>query len=78
MSREFDPDLLRAQRARRQMTQWDLALDADLSIGTVRGLEQGRHRVPTPRTLRKLAKALGCAVGDLLTSKEATSTPGPQ
>jgi transcriptional regulator with XRE-family HTH domain len=77
MSREFNPDLLRAQRARRRMTQWDLALAADLSIGTVTALEQGLRRVPTPKTLRKLAKALGCAVGDLLTSKEATSTPGP-
>jgi transcriptional regulator with XRE-family HTH domain len=77
MSREFDPALLKAHRARRRWTQWDLALAADLSISAVRHLEQGRHRVPTPRTLGKLAAALGCSVGDLLTTKEATKATGP-
>jgi transcriptional regulator with XRE-family HTH domain len=72
MIREFDPDLLRAQRARRQMTQWDLARDADLSIGTVQHLEQRRRRLPTEATLGKLADALGCSVSDLLTTKEAS------
>jgi transcriptional regulator with XRE-family HTH domain len=48
-------------RRRVPWTQAELAAAAGVSVGTVRGLEQGRHRRPHPRVIRALAAALGVA-----------------
>ncbi len=55
----------KAIRGRRNMTQKELAHKARLSLGYVARLEIGRHE-PTLTTLRRLAKALGVPVTELL------------
>jgi len=56
---------LKAIRERRELTQQELAHKARLSLGYVARLEIGRHE-PTLTTLRRLAKALGVPVTELL------------
>lgn len=78
MTRRLDPNRLRALRTQRGLTQWDLALRAGVSIGTVTEAERNRTRVPRPKTLRAFAKALGCTVADLLTvSGDNQARPAP-
>ena len=48
-------------RRRVPWTQRELAAAAGVSVGTVRGIERGRHRAPRPRVIRALAAALGVA-----------------
>jgi len=52
-------------RAAKGFTQEALARKAKLSLGYVARLETGHHD-PTVTTLRKLAKALGVPVAELL------------
>lgn len=52
-------------RARRGLTQEALAHTMKMSLGFVARLEQGRHD-PSLSTLRKLARALGVRVEELL------------
>lgn len=56
---------IRALRAKRQMSQEDLAERAGISRGYLARLEIGMHD-PTITTLEKLAKALRVKVADLL------------
>lgn len=57
-------DRLRDARRRRGYTQEKLARLADVGLGTVRDLEQGR-RMPGLLVLGALAHALGCTVTEL-------------
>lgn len=59
---------LQALRRAAGLTQVELAWRSDLSLQTVAGLEQG-HRTGSPRTLRKLARALAVPLSDLLPSR---------
>jgi len=56
---------LKALRGKRGWTQTDLAKRARVSAGYIARLETGRHD-PKLGTLVKIAKALGCPVGELL------------
>ena len=56
---------LRAARQRAGLTQRELARLAGVGKGTVSELEVGR-RGCYPRTIRKLAEALGAKVADLM------------
>jgi transcriptional regulator with XRE-family HTH domain len=51
-------DRLRELRRRRVVTQAELAAGAGVSVATIRRIEAGAA-VPHPRTVRKLAAALG-------------------
>jgi transcriptional regulator with XRE-family HTH domain len=48
-------------RRRVPWTQRELAAAAGVSLGTVRGIEQGGIHCPRPRVIRALAAALGVA-----------------
>jgi len=50
---------LKAWRAYRVLSQADLAERAGLTKATIVALEKPNHRTPHPRTIRKLAQALG-------------------
>lgn len=56
---------LKALRKTAGMTQEQLAREADMSLGYVARLEIGRHD-PKLSTLKKLARALGVPVTELL------------
>ena len=56
---------LRQIRTRRKMTQEALAIKADVSRAYLSRLEMGRHDPPLS-LLRRLAKALGVKVGELV------------
>ena len=56
---------LKRVRQRRGMTQAELARKARVSLPYVGRLEIGRHD-PKLSTLRRLAKALGVSVGELV------------
>jgi transcriptional regulator with XRE-family HTH domain len=62
----LDADILKRLRARAGLTQQQLADRAGLSIALVLGLEQGKRDNPRLDTLRKLARGLGCTVGELV------------
>ncbi|WP_321963976.1 helix-turn-helix domain-containing protein [Burkholderia cepacia] len=57
--------VLRERRLRAELTQEQLAFEADIQRVYVSGLELGRYQ-PTLTMLFKLAKALGCAPGELV------------
>jgi transcriptional regulator with XRE-family HTH domain len=56
---------LKQLRARKKMTQQALAMKAGVSLGYIARLETERHD-PKLSSLRKLAKALGVPVTELL------------
>jgi transcriptional regulator with XRE-family HTH domain len=56
---------VREIRKKRGLFQHELAARARLSVQTVRNVEAGRHEPELP-TLRKIAKALGVGLGELL------------
>lgn len=56
---------LREWRERRAMTQKELAVAAQVTQATVSRLEQFQHD-PTPRTVRKLARALNVDPQELM------------
>jgi transcriptional regulator with XRE-family HTH domain len=55
--------LVRDRRQAAGLTQWKLAAAAGVSIGVVRGLEQGRTRRPRPQSVQRIAAALGAETG---------------
>jgi transcriptional regulator with XRE-family HTH domain len=52
---------LKAWRVFRSLSQAELAELAGVTKPTIVALEKPEHRTPHPRTVRKLAKALGIA-----------------
>ena len=56
---------IRRLRELRALSQRDLAALAKLSVTTVNRIETGQRK-PMPRTVRKLAEALGVTPGELL------------
>lgn len=58
----------RIKRRRRELglTQQALAESAGLSAKTVLAIERGATTAPRVPTIRAIARALGCEVGDLL------------
>ncbi len=65
-------ELLRRHRARSGLTQAELAERADVSIRTLRSLEQGRVRRPHPSSIYRIAAALGLPDRDIA---ELTAAP---
>jgi transcriptional regulator with XRE-family HTH domain len=61
--------VLRERRLQAELTQEQLALEADIRRTYVSMLELGQHQ-PTLNMLFTLAKALGCAPSDLLLDVE--------
>ncbi len=56
---------LRRLRELRALSQRELALQAKLSVTTVNRIETGQRK-PMPKTVRKLAEALGVTPEELL------------
>lgn len=56
---------VRRLRELRALSQRELATQAGLSVTTVNRIETGQHK-PMPRTVRKLAEALGVTTDKLL------------
>lgn len=56
---------LRAARAKAGLSQPQLAEKASMSVGVLRGLEQGRRTNPSLSTLTALATALGITITEL-------------
>src|SRR5262249_8969651 len=52
-------ELIRARRLANGLTQQELARLAEVSVGALRDLEQGRTRRPHPRLVARLARVLG-------------------
>jgi DNA-binding SARP family transcriptional activator/tetratricopeptide (TPR) repeat protein/DNA-binding XRE family transcriptional regulator len=70
-------ELLHQFRVRASMTQHELAGRAGVSVRALRDLEHGRVRQPRPRSVQRLAAALGLADADrrrLLTAAGQTAT----
>ena len=63
--------LIKEARKKAGMTQQELASVAGVKRETVCGLEKGRFRYPTTRTLEKLATALGTQVRELIAEENA-------
>jgi transcriptional regulator with XRE-family HTH domain len=61
----FSPSRLTARRKRLGWSQMELAVEAGLNYQVIGILERG-VRPPTPVTLSKLARALGCRESALL------------
>lgn len=76
MCSTIDPvaDAIRAERARRRMTQHQLAAIAGLSAATIRHYELGRTS-PTVADLRRIASALDVHPCALLGSAMAEARP---
>ena len=62
---DMQGDTLRRIRILRGMTQEDLGTAAGMRQVYVSVLENN-HRKPGPRTLKRLADALGCSIADLV------------
>ena len=60
---------LRSARTQRKMTLNTLSQESKVGIGTISEIECHTSRIPTVRTLRKLAKALGITINDLVGSE---------
>lgn len=65
--------VLRERRLRAELTQEQLAFEADIQRVYVSGLELGRYQ-PTLTMLFKLAKALRCTPGELVTEVDMKIT----
>lgn len=63
-------DMIVQRRRAAALTQRELAELVGLSVGAVRDIEQGRTRRPHPRSLRRLAAALGLSDDELLRTAE--------
>lgn len=72
-------DRVRALREQSLMTQEELAAQAGVSVGTVRGVETGRIRRPRSGTMRLLARALRLTECELLefAAMARPIAPGP-
>ena len=62
---EIDTDKLKALRDERVLSLRDLEELSGVSANTIYRLESGRHKQAHPRTIRKLAKALGVEPNEL-------------
>ena len=62
----ISPDSLKRIRDKRLLSQRELAQEAGLSPTTILKLEAGRVEDSHPRTVRKLAKALGVDPAELV------------
>ena len=71
----FEETRLRLARARRGLTAKALAEQADVSVDTIKRLEQGRNE-PEPQTVEKLAQALRYPVEFFFGSKIEAVDPG--
>ena len=69
--------LVRARRRAAGLTQRELADLAQVSLGTVRDLEQGRTQRPSRGSVSKLTAALGLDGGQLETLLRSTPEPAP-
>lgn len=56
---------LKERRKELGMTQGQLALKTGLAKGYVSDLETGRRNNPSLVTMKKIAKALKCKIGDI-------------
>lgn len=63
-------EIINRRRKQQSMTQVDLANKADLSQGQISQIESGVSDNVTIGNLRKIAKALACAVTDLLPEED--------
>jgi DNA-binding SARP family transcriptional activator/tetratricopeptide (TPR) repeat protein/DNA-binding XRE family transcriptional regulator len=71
---------LRAWRQRAGITQRQLADRAEVSLGAIRDIEQGRTAAPRPDSLARLASALGVAeteIGQLVAAPGSACPAGP-
>jgi transcriptional regulator with XRE-family HTH domain len=62
----LDADTLKRLRTQAGLTQQELATRSGLSMAQVMAMEQGKRDNPRLDTLRKLARGLGCTVGELV------------
>ncbi len=67
---EINTNTLRTLREDRVLSLRDLEELSGVSANTIYRLESGRHKQAHPRTIRKLASALGVGPKDLLLRKE--------
>ena len=67
--------MIRELREAKKLTQEQLARRARVARGYLAQLEAGHKENPSLPTLKRLAKALGVPVGDLLMSKEQREFP---
>ena len=71
--------LVRIRRRAAGLTQQELASLAQVSVGTIRDLEQGRTHRPRPGSMIRLAEALGLDAAQLQTLTRGTPEPaGPE
>jgi DNA-binding SARP family transcriptional activator/tetratricopeptide (TPR) repeat protein len=68
--------LIRARRLANGLTQQELAHLAQVSLGALRDLEQGRTRRPHPRLVAQLARALGLDAVQVAESAASEAKPG--
>lgn len=65
-----DPEKLRRKRVEAGLNQVDLALETGIGQSHISRLESGASST-TPRSLARLARALGCTIADLLPDRVA-------
>src|SRR4051794_36042782 len=68
---------LRVHRRAAGMSQRDVAEKAGVSVAAVRDIEQGRTRRPHPRSVRKLAEAVGMVRDDGQPAPPVTESAPP-
>ena len=66
-------NFLKKIREEKNLTQDQLAKAAGITRCIISEFENGKHR-PSPRTINKIAEALGCSYVFLMTGKEELST----
>jgi len=66
---------LKAIRKERSLSQLELAIRSEVSLGTVAGIEQGHNDDVKLSTIRALARGLGVDPGELVT---ALHKPSPR
>jgi transcriptional regulator with XRE-family HTH domain len=69
MTKKPVKNFLRKIREERNLTQDQLAKNAGITRCIISEFENGKHR-PSPRTINKIAEALGCSYIFLMTGKE--------
>lgn len=65
-----DPEKLRRKRIEAGLNQTDLALETGIQQSHISRLERGASST-TPKSLGRIARALGCTIADLLPDKVA-------
>ena len=65
-----DPAKLRRKRIEAGLNQMDLALETGIQQSHISRLERGASST-TPKSLARIARALGCTIADLLPDKVA-------